>query len=135
MWSSRDTTFNLESHPILVAISLLIAVTLYLRISWVTQKPETGRHTEKLTWRIRGIPVATSKGNLQERLVQGLPKWSSQENVDILSLARISKEYLCATVNCDEALVPILENNNKWVIDKGFIGITPLFDSDDAKVE
>src|SRR5204862_7723871 len=55
---------------------------------------------------------------------------------NILSLARISKEYLCATVTCDDALVSILKNNNntEWAIDKAFIGITPAFELVDAKV-
>ena len=60
-------------------------------------RPQTGR--PPFTWEESATDALT---------MQGLPKWSSQENVDILSLARISKEYLCATVNCDEALVPIL---------------------------
>ena len=142
MWSSRDTPFNLESFTssllLVVTTSSLIAVTWYLRISWASQKRETGKRTKKLTWRIREIPVNTSKESLQEQLecaAQRLPEGSSREKVDILSLALISKEYLCATVTCDEALVPILENDNKWVIDKDFIGITPLFDPDNAKVE
>ena len=67
--------------------------------------------------------------------MQELPKGSSEESVDILSLARISEEYLCATVTCDEALVSNLKNNSKWAIDNEFIGMTPLFDPDDAKVE
>ena len=111
---------------ILVAISSLIAVTWYLRISWFTQKPETGKATKKLTWRIRGIPVSTSKKHLQEQLAQG----RSQKEVDIFSLARISRDYLCATVFCEEALLE--KYNDEWVIDKEFIGITPLFDPDDA---
>src|SRR5438045_7914620 len=100
MWSSRETPLNLESGTsslLFILISSLIAITLYPRISWITQKPETRRPAKKLTWRIRGIPVTTSKENLQEQLMQELPKGSSEESVDILSLARISKEYLCAT--------------------------------------
>src|SRR6516162_11562495 len=103
MSSSRYALFNLESLTgflllILVAISSLIAVTSYLGILWVKQKPEARSRSRKLAWRIRGIPATTSKENLQEQLdyaAQRLPERSSRENVDVHSLARISENHLC----------------------------------------
>ena len=63
---------------------------------------------------------------------QAIPE--TDGHVKVLSLTRFSNRHLCATVTCSEACIPMLENN-EWVIDKDFIGITPLYDTDEAKAE
>ena len=91
--------------------------------------------TTNPTWRIGEIPNTTSKVDLQRQLedaIQMVP--DAEPYVEVFNLTRFSNSHLCATVACSEACIPMLAND-RWVIDKDFIGITPLYDGDEAKVE
>lgn len=84
----------------------------------------TRSDSKPLTWRITEIPSDVSLENLLAQLDE------SAHAIETLhpTLARVSTKYSCATVTS-------LHKPNRYNVDRDFLGITPLFDPDEASVE
>ncbi|KAM0313967.1 hypothetical protein ACHAO8_005074 [Botrytis cinerea] len=77
-------------------------------------------------FRIRGIPIETTKKSLEEELMRCLPTYGSDCSI---TLARSSSTRLMATLNSFET--PTLP----YTIDHDFLGVTPLFEGDESFVD
>jgi hypothetical protein len=120
-----------------ITVSLLVAATLYLKLSWYSKKPQLKRPPKLFTWRVREIPIELTKEELRSRwehTIQSLPKDNTRQLLEIPSLAPSSTEHQFATVICEEIIADALKREG-WNIDKDFVGTTPLFDSGNAEVE
>ncbi|VUC35844.1 unnamed protein product [Clonostachys rosea] len=81
-------------------------------------------------YRIQEIPIAVTKDELRRQLAQ-YPTVDEQDSSDLhLTLARSFEQYQTATF-----VSTTVPNNLKYPIDKEFIGITPLFEPDDAEID
>ena len=132
-WTKISSELAALTSPFAALLTLLLLVTATLYLKLLRHAKQPGK---KLTWRIRGIPINITKEDLQSQLeekIQSLPRGSSQHIVEIPSLVPSSSGFQCATVICEEFIVHALED--KWVIDKSFLGITPLSNTGNAKVE
>ena len=77
-------------------------------------------------FRIRGLPIETTKKSLEEELMRCLPTYGSDCSI---TLARSSSTRLMATLNSFET------PNLSYTIDHDFLGVTPLFEGDESFVE
>ncbi|TEY28543.1 hypothetical protein BOTCAL_1016g00020 [Botryotinia calthae] len=77
-------------------------------------------------FRIRGIPIGTTKESLEEELMRCLPTYESDCSI---TLARSSSATLIATLNSFET------PNLPYTIDHDFLGVTPLFEGDEPLVD
>ncbi|KAM0127106.1 hypothetical protein ACHAO1_009690, partial [Botrytis cinerea] len=77
-------------------------------------------------FRIRGLPIETTKKSLEEELMRCLPTYGSDCSI---TLARSSSTRLMATLNSFET------PNLSYTIDHDFLGVTPLFEGDESFVD
>ncbi|KAM0129068.1 hypothetical protein ACHAP3_008021 [Botrytis cinerea] len=77
-------------------------------------------------FRIRGLPIETTKKSLEEELMRCLPTYGSDCSI---TLARSSSTRLMATLNSFEP------PNLPYTIDHDFLGVTPLFEGDEPFVD
>ncbi|KAF7915832.1 uncharacterized protein EAE98_010912 [Botrytis deweyae] len=77
-------------------------------------------------FRIRGVPIGTTKESLEEELMKCLPTYGSGCSI---TLARSSSTRLMATLNSFET------PNLPYTIDHDFLGVTPLFEGDEPFVD
>lgn len=80
-------------------------------------------------WRIRGLPRSITR----EELLDALGPASEQDDQLPISIAAYSERSACATVTM--ATQPALRGMRGCSVDDDFLGITPLYDADDAALE
>ncbi|PQE34078.1 Tetratricopeptide-like helical domain protein [Rutstroemia sp. NJR-2017a WRK4] len=115
--------------PIIVAIALVVGSMLWRRTK-TSKTNKTNPPLQKLKCRrIQGIPFQTTKESLIDELRKWLPAHQSHYH---LTLARSSSSAFTATVNSFEIPDP---ESFLYTVDETFIGITPLFDSDEASID
>ncbi|SPO04568.1 related to ankyrin [Cephalotrichum gorgonifer] len=95
------------------------------------EPPSPAEQKKEKCYRVEEIPIKTTRDELVDQLARCLPGPDTQDAASLrLTLARSSAEYYTATLVSSERPVGL-----KYPIDSTFIGITPLFDADDAAVD
>ncbi|CAG9985295.1 unnamed protein product, partial [Clonostachys byssicola] len=89
---------------------------------------DSGVRPKATCYRIQGIPITVTEENLQRQLA---PTVGGQESSNLhLTLARSFGEYQTATF-----MSTSIPRNLEYPVDAEFIGITPLFEPKDAKID
>lgn len=115
-----------------VGAALLVGALLTLVLWTPASRHRTRPSPAKAKcYRVQEIPIATTKADLLRRLAECLPGSGAHDAAGLrLTLAKSSNEYQTATF-----VSSVRPKSLGYPIDSSFIGITSLFEGDNATVE
>jgi hypothetical protein len=133
-----EITVRLEFHwsQILFIVLAFLSVWITAQLRWYTASRRPQEAAKLKCRRIRDIPITTTEESLRSQPRESLGDSTSygpqtgEGDPLCLTLARSSPGYRMATITSH-----IYPTNTAYPVDTDFIGVTPLFESDDTDVE